>query len=143
MADILKAGPKDVQSYFKSEQIAYKSLNPYIFVDLVEMILEDVPEVMFDAPKGEFKQLLTVILLNAMIYRGDQKLLKKIYGLFLKITTHISLYNSFISKQAVEDILTLKVLSEMIKKTNFDYGTQTINNIKVTDEQKLILEIIF
>jgi hypothetical protein len=55
MADILKAGPKDVQSYFKSEQIAYKSLNPYIFVDLVEMILEDVPEVMFDAPKGEFK----------------------------------------------------------------------------------------
>jgi hypothetical protein len=143
IAEILKAAPKDVLSYFKKEEMACKSLNPFAFVDLTEMLLKEVPDVLFEAPKGEFKQLLTIILLNAMIYRGDAKLLNKLYGLFLKIASHICLYVDFIPKSVKGDILSLKILQKMIKATNYDYGSTSVNSIKVTEEQKLILEIIF
>lgn len=141
--DTFKAAPKDVASYFKSEQIAYKTLNPFILVEFLDMVLDQTPETIFECESGKFKKLLTILLLNAMIYRGDQKLLKKLYGIFLNISIYVAQNVDFVNKKIIEDILTLKILSEMIKKTNFDYGTQSVNNIKVTDEQKLILEIIF
>jgi len=56
--------PKDVQSFFKSETVAQKTLNPYILCELLELIMTNVPAVIFDAESKLFKQMLTVLLLN-------------------------------------------------------------------------------
>lgn len=143
LIDAAKIMPKDVQTHFKSETVAQKTLNPYILVELLEMIMVNTPSVIFDAESKNFKQMLTVILLNAMVYRDDKKLLKKLYSIFLKIVIHIVQNFEFMNENVLKDILQLKILAEMIDKTNYDYGSTQIQQIKVSDEQKIILEIIF
>jgi hypothetical protein len=69
--EALNADAGNVPDYFKSEKIAFNSLNPYILSMYVEFILEIMPEVILEGPRQD---LMTVSLLSILVYRDEGKL---------------------------------------------------------------------
>ena len=141
--EALKSGAKDFAQHFKTEEAAVALLNPFIYAEMLKLILEHSPETIYEGGSESFKKMLTVVLLYPCVFRTSVDLQKKMYGVFLKLMTDVSLRTDKIPLERIEELLSIKLLMKMVEKLNYEFSGTNLIQIKASDEQKLMLEIIF
>jgi hypothetical protein len=134
----IKDKKNNIRSVFTTETLASEYLNVHLIPEILKIYIKKAPDVVFKN-ETEFMNLMTVLLLIPMVFRGEKEYHKNVYMCIHKIINQIAKNPKRYGRKIKEDLMKLKQFKMMIEKCNFDVTVSS--GVNLTNEQKLLFEI--
>jgi hypothetical protein len=100
------------------------ALNPYLFISMIDMFIESSK----DIPENEFSTLLSVMLLNAVVYWKEKKLHYKTYEVVLKIVKRVINDVENVNDEVVAGLLQSEMIKMIKKEMNLEVEGGKLNS---------------